>query len=74
MNEEQSDFDSHHSEDCYWSTSAEEQLRRLNSSAAGLTSSEATRQLAVNGPNRLRPRRNSIGFRCCWLNLRVRSR
>jgi P-type Mg2+ transporter len=46
------------SEDCYWSISAEEQLRRLNSSTEGLTSSEATRRLAIYGPNRLRPRRN----------------
>ena len=52
------------SEDCYWSTSAEEQLRRLKSSAEGLTSSEATRRLTVYGPNRLRPRRNDD-----WLSL-----
>src|SRR6478672_8155871 len=52
------------SEDCYWSTSAEEQLRRLKSTAAGLTSSEAARRLAVNGPNRLRP-----GRQLDWLSL-----
>ena len=52
------------SEDCYWSTSPEEQLRRLNSSAAGLTSSEAARRLAENGPNRLRP-----GRQLDWLSL-----
>ena len=52
------------SEDCYWSTSPEEQLRRLNSSAAGLTSSEAARRLAEYGPNRLRP-----GRQLDWLSL-----
>jgi P-type Mg2+ transporter len=52
------------SDDCYWSTSAEEQLRRLNSSATGLTSSEATRRLVMYGPNRLRPRRKND-----WLSL-----
>ncbi len=44
-------------EDCYWSTPATEQFRQLNSSVEGLTSSEATRRLAVYGSNRLRPRR-----------------
>ncbi len=48
--------------DCYWSTSAEEQLRRLKSSAEGLTTDEAARRLAVYGPNRLRPRRNDDWF------------
>jgi P-type Mg2+ transporter len=52
------------SEDCYWSTSAEEQLRRLNSSANGLTSNQAAKQLAVYGPNRLQPRRQDS-----WLAL-----
>ncbi len=33
--------------DCYWSTSAEEQLRGLESSAKGLTGNEATRRLMV---------------------------
>ena len=52
------------SEDCYWSTSTEEQLRRLNSSAKGLTSSQAAKQLTVYGPNRLQPRRQDS-----WLSL-----
>src|ERR1700733_9307530 len=52
------------SETCYWSTPAAEQLRRLNSSADGLTTSEATRRLAVYGPNRLRPSRQHD-----WLSL-----
>ena len=52
------------SEDCYWSTSAEKQLRRLKSSAAGLTGSEVNRRLTENGPNRLRPRRQLD-----WLSL-----
>src|SRR6476661_2092766 len=52
------------SEDCYWSTSAEEQLRRLNSSANGLTSNQATKQLVIYGPNRLRP-----GRKDSWLSL-----
>ena len=46
------------SEDCYWSTSAEDQLRRLNSSLNGLTSDQAAQQLAEHGPNRLKARRN----------------
>ena len=50
------------SEDCYWSLSTEEQLRRLNSSVEGLTSSEARQQLTIYGPNRLRPRRNDGSF------------
>jgi P-type Mg2+ transporter len=52
------------SEDCYWSSSAVEQLRCLESSAEGLTSSEAARRLTVYGPNRLRPRRKDD-----WLSL-----
>ena len=50
------------SEDCYWSVSAEEQLRRLQSSAEGLTTSEAMRRLAVYGPNRLCPGRQHDWF------------
>ncbi len=52
------------SEDCFWSTSAEEQLRRLNSSANGLTSNQATKQLDIYGSNRLRP-----GRKDSWLSL-----
>src|SRR5450755_1291670 len=51
-------------QDCYWSTSTEEQLRRLNSSANGLTRDQAAKQLAVYGPNRLQPRRQDS-----WLSL-----
>jgi P-type Mg2+ transporter len=45
------------SEECYWSISVDEQLRRLNSSVNGLTTNQATKQLADYGPNRLQPRR-----------------
>ena len=54
------------SKDCYWSTSIDEQLRLLNSSPTGLTSSQAAKQLDDYGPNRLRPRRNDSWF---WLLL-----
>jgi Mg2+-importing ATPase len=45
-------------DDCYWSKSADEQLRRLNCSRNGLTNNQATKRLVEHGPNRLKPGRN----------------
>src|SRR5688572_4405770 len=48
----------------FWSFAADELLRHLGTSAQGLAASEAERRLAVDGPNRLRPRRKHD-----WLSL-----
>jgi len=43
----------------YWSTSADELLRRLNTTSKGLTAEEARQRLAEYGPNLLKPEKGS---------------
>ena len=55
----------------FWNLNSAEIIKKLETSTAGLTSSEAQRRLSFYGPNILKPKKNLVYFQYLFLSLKV---
>ena len=55
----------------FWNINSAEIIKKLETSTAGLTSSEAQKRLSLYGPNILKPKKNLVYFQYLSLSLKV---